>query len=97
MWFTVYMYVCMAPMYHPTTTQHCNKSLLAIKKVMSCIHMSDTKFHITFLQDVLGCTRDMDFILWPRNDLEGVTCFLFSRWKDDSEAEFKHIEVSYLM
>ena len=70
----------------------------AIKdRVMPCIHMSDTKFHIKFLQDVLGCTRDMDFILWPRNDLEGVTCFLFSRWKDDSEAEFKHIEVSYLM
>lgn len=46
-------------------------------------------------KDVLGCTRDMDFILWPRNDLEGVTCFLFSRWKDDSEAEFKHIEAKF--
>ncbi|XP_028416412.1 uncharacterized protein C6orf62 homolog [Dendronephthya gigantea] len=46
-------------------------------------------------KDVVGCTRDMDFILWPRNDLERVTCFLFSRWKGDSEAEFQHIEATF--
>lgn len=46
-------------------------------------------------KDVMGCSRDMDFILWPRNDLEKVVCFLFSRWKGDSEAEFKHLDASF--
>ncbi len=61
---------------------------------MCCASILLTQHSVASLQDVLGCIQDMDFILWPRNDLEGVTCFLFSRWKGDGEAEFQHVEVS---
>lgn len=46
------------------------------------------------LQDVLGCTTEIDFFLWPRNDIEKIECILFSRWKGD-DAPFKPIQVYY--
>nr|XP_027814765.1 uncharacterized protein C6orf62 homolog isoform X2 [Ovis aries] len=36
-------------------------------------------------RDVIGCTQEMDFILWPRNDIEKIVCLLFSRWKESDE------------
>lgn len=36
-------------------------------------------------RDVIGCTQEMDFILWPRNDIEKIVCLLFSRWKGSDE------------
>ncbi|KAL3868438.1 hypothetical protein ACJMK2_041245 [Sinanodonta woodiana] len=35
-------------------------------------------------RDVIGCTTDVDFFLWPRNDIDKIECHLFSRWKGDS-------------
>ncbi|XP_046857344.1 uncharacterized protein C6orf62 homolog isoform X2 [Xenia sp. Carnegie-2017] len=43
--------------------------------------------------DMPGCVRDIDFILWPRNDLAGMKCFLFSRWKGD--AKYRHVDVKF--
>ncbi|KAK7490424.1 hypothetical protein BaRGS_00018403 [Batillaria attramentaria] len=34
--------------------------------------------------DILGCTTDMDYFLWPRNDIDRIECHVFSRWKGDS-------------
>ena len=46
------------------------------------------------LQDVIGCTQEMDFILWPRNDIEKIVCLLFSRWKESDEP-FRPVQVFY--
>ncbi|XP_064605641.1 uncharacterized protein C6orf62 homolog [Liolophura sinensis] len=51
-------------------------------------------------KDVLGCTTEIDFFLWPRNDIDKIECHLFSRWKGDSDAfkpiqavfEFNHVD-----
>lgn len=47
------------------------------------------------LQDVIGCTQEMDFILWPRNDIEKIVCLLFSRWKGSDEP-FRPVQVLFL-
>lgn len=46
------------------------------------------------LQDVIGCTQEMDFILWPRNDIEKIVCLLFSRWKGSDEP-FRPVQVLF--
>ena len=45
-------------------------------------------------RDVIGCTQEMDFILWPRNDIEKIVCLLFSRWKESDEP-FRPVQVFY--
>lgn len=45
------------------------------------------------LQDVIGCTQEMDFILWPRNDIEKIVCLLFSRWKGADDEPFRPVQV----
>ncbi len=58
-----------------------------------CIPNLDYIFEIiVFVQDVLGCTTEMDFFLWPRNDIEKIECLLFSRWKGEDEV-FKPLQV----
>lgn len=46
-----------------------------------------------FSQDVIGCTQEMDFILWPRNDIEKIVCLLFSRWKGAEDEPFRPVQV----
>lgn len=48
------------------------------------------------LQDVIGCTQEMDFILWPRNDIEKIVCLLFSRWKGSDDEPFRPIQVWHM-
>lgn len=48
-------------------------------------------------QDVIGCTQAMDFILWPRNDIEKIVCLLFSRWKGAEEEPFRPVQVRKLV
>ncbi|XP_077991735.1 uncharacterized protein C6orf62 homolog [Glandiceps talaboti] len=45
-------------------------------------------------KDVIGCTQEMDFFLWPRNDLEKMECMLFSRWKGE-EDNFKPTQAKF--
>ena len=73
-----------------------NKIFILFKFLFWITCLIKHKLCTVWLQDVIGCSRDMDFILWPRNDVEKVVCFLFSRWKGDSEAEFRHVEVRQL-
>ncbi|XP_072026895.1 LOW QUALITY PROTEIN: uncharacterized protein C6orf62 homolog [Amphiura filiformis] len=40
-------------------------------------------------KDMIGCTTEIDFFLWPRRDLEKIECKLFSRWKGEEDAPFK--------
>lgn len=51
-------------------------------------------FFLILLQDVIGCTQEMDFILWPRNDIEKIVCLLFSRWKESDEP-FRPVQVFF--
>lgn len=50
-------------------------------------------FPCVLLQDVIGCTQEMDFILWPRNDIEKIVCLLFSRWKGADDVPFRPVQV----
>ncbi|MGH0164723.1 UNVERIFIED_CONTAM: hypothetical protein FKN15_076061 [Acipenser sinensis] len=43
-------------------------------------------------RDVIGCTQEMDFILWPRNDIEKIVCLLFSRWKGSDDEPFRLVQ-----
>ncbi|XP_033730817.1 uncharacterized protein C6orf62 homolog [Pecten maximus] len=45
-------------------------------------------------RDVLGCTTEMDFFLWPRSDIDKIECMLFSKWKGD-ESPFKPIQAEF--
>lgn len=45
-------------------------------------------------RDLIGCTTDVDYFLWPRNDLEKIECHLFSKWKDDS-GPYRKLEADY--
>ncbi|XP_028908586.1 uncharacterized protein C6orf62 homolog isoform X1 [Ornithorhynchus anatinus] len=45
-------------------------------------------------RDVIGCTQEIDFILWPRNDIEKIVCLLFSRWKG-SEEPFRPVQAKF--
>ncbi|KAL4646947.1 hypothetical protein GN956_G9629 [Arapaima gigas] len=45
--------------------------------------------------DVIGCTQEMDFILWPRNDIEKIVCLLFSRWKGSDNEPYRPVQVKF--
>ncbi|XP_038204502.1 LOW QUALITY PROTEIN: uncharacterized protein C6orf62 homolog [Arvicola amphibius] len=45
-------------------------------------------------RDVIGCTQEMDFILWPWNDIEKTVCLLFSRWKECDEP-FRPVQAKF--
>ncbi|KAK3803843.1 hypothetical protein RRG08_029435 [Elysia crispata] len=45
-------------------------------------------------RDVIGCTSDVDFFLWPRNDIEKIECHLYSRWKGE-DTPFRPLIVGY--
>ncbi|KAK2163411.1 hypothetical protein NP493_1462g00019 [Ridgeia piscesae] len=46
-------------------------------------------------KDVIGCTTDMNFFLWPRKDIERMECLLFSRWKGEENSIFKPLEAKF--
>ncbi|XP_016093881.1 uncharacterized protein C6orf62 homolog [Labeo rohita] len=46
-------------------------------------------------RDVIGCTQEMDFILWPRNDIEKIVCLLFSRWKGAEHEPFRPVQAKF--
>ncbi|KAL5021076.1 hypothetical protein ScPMuIL_000231 [Solemya velum] len=45
-------------------------------------------------RDVIGCSSDVDFFLWPRNDIDRIECKLFSRWKGDN-CSYKPIKADF--
>ncbi|MGH0117279.1 UNVERIFIED_CONTAM: hypothetical protein FKN15_032246 [Acipenser sinensis] len=46
-------------------------------------------------RDVIGCTQEMDFFLWPRNDIEKIVCLLFSRWKGSDDEPFRPVQAKF--
>eukprot|EP00914_Ancora_sagittata_P000916 GHVO01002410.1.p1 GENE.GHVO01002410.1~~GHVO01002410.1.p1 ORF type:complete len:241 (+),score=30.04 GHVO01002410.1:753-1475(+) len=46
--------------------------------------------------DIIGCTQDMDFFLWPRNDISHVEGFLFSRWKGVEQEPYRQLQAEFL-
>ncbi|ELT91449.1 hypothetical protein CAPTEDRAFT_40064, partial [Capitella teleta] len=46
--------------------------------------------------DIIGCTQDMDFFLWPRNDIDRVECHLFSRWKGLDHEPFRLLQAEFI-
>uniref|UniRef100_A0A2C9JRH4 Uncharacterized protein n=1 Tax=Biomphalaria glabrata TaxID=6526 RepID=A0A2C9JRH4_BIOGL len=46
-------------------------------------------------RDVIGCTGQVDFFLWPRNDIVSIQCHLFSRWKGE-ETPYKLLNAEYI-
>ncbi|KAL4236229.1 hypothetical protein ACF0H5_004616 [Mactra antiquata] len=45
-------------------------------------------------RDLVGCTTDVDYFLWPRNDIEKIECSLFSKWKEES-GPYRKIETAF--
>eukprot|EP00118_Oscarella_pearsei_P000971 m.6261 g.6261 ORF g.6261 m.6261 type:complete len:230 (+) comp15386_c0_seq1:176-865(+) len=46
-------------------------------------------------KDVIGCTQEMDFLLWPRNDIEKIVCLLFSKWKGEGDESYKPLKADF--
>jgi len=46
-------------------------------------------------KDVIGCTTEMDFFLWPRNDIDHIECLVFSRWKGDDEDPYRQLMATF--
>jgi len=49
-------------------------------------------YKLNIFQDMHGCTGNVDYFLWPRNDIERIECVMFSKWKDEI-GPYKRIEV----
>lgn len=43
-------------------------------------------------KDIIGCVQEIDFFLWPRNDIDKIVCLLFSRWKGEENSEYRLIQ-----
>ena len=54
-------------------------------------------FHFNTVQDIIGCVQEINFFLWPRNDIDKIICLLFSRWKGDENSEYRLIQVNTVM
>ena len=39
--------------------------------------------------------QEIDFFLWPRNDIDKIVCLLFSRWKGEENSEYRLIQVKF--
>uniref|UniRef100_UPI00358EA19D uncharacterized protein C6orf62 homolog n=1 Tax=Myxine glutinosa TaxID=7769 RepID=UPI00358EA19D len=46
-------------------------------------------------KDLRDSTQNMDFLLWPRRDIEEVKCLVFSRWKGASDEPYRHIQAQF--
>ncbi|KAF6036883.1 C6orf62 [Bugula neritina] len=46
-------------------------------------------------RDVVGCSEQVDFMIWPRNDVQSIRCHLFSRWKHETKSPFKPCMASF--
>ncbi|XP_065843235.1 uncharacterized protein C6orf62 homolog [Oscarella lobularis] len=46
-------------------------------------------------KDVIGCTQEMDFFLWPRNDIDKIVCLLFSKWKGEGDESYKPLKADF--
>lgn len=57
------------------------------------IQLHSSKWH-SLRKDVLGVTTDIDFFLWPRQDIDQIECLIFSRWKGDLEP-FKMLQATF--
>ncbi|KAH3694010.1 uncharacterized protein C6orf62 homolog [Dreissena polymorpha] len=45
-------------------------------------------------RDLYGSTTNVDYFIWPRNDVEKIECSLFSKWKEDI-GPYRKIEVNF--
>ncbi|XP_073256853.1 uncharacterized protein C6orf62 homolog [Porites lutea] len=46
-------------------------------------------------KDIIGCVQEINFFLWPRNDIDKIICLLFSRWKGDENSEYRLIQAKF--
>ncbi|XP_001629859.2 uncharacterized protein C6orf62 homolog [Nematostella vectensis] len=46
-------------------------------------------------KDIIGCNQAVDFFLWPRKDIDKIVCHLFSRWKEDTDAAYRPVQVEF--
>ncbi|XP_067932578.1 uncharacterized protein C6orf62 homolog [Watersipora subatra] len=40
-------------------------------------------------RDVIGCSDNIDFMVWPRKDINTIECHLFSRWRHETSSSFR--------
>lgn len=85
--------------YEQSILKGAKENIYSMESSLELLEKDMVQFHApqyhSLRKDVVGCSRDMDFILWPRSDLDKVVCFLFSRWKGDTQAEFRHVDASF--
>ncbi|KAF5901236.1 hypothetical protein DAT39_009054, partial [Clarias magur] len=74
-------------------------SSYSLESSLELLHKDVVQLHAPRYQsmrrDVIGCTQEMDFILWPRNDIEKIVCLLFSRWKGADHEPFRPVQAKF--
>jgi len=48
-------------------------------------------------RDVIGGSENIDFMIWPRNDILSIQYRLFSRWKHEQNSPFKHLNADFTL
>ena len=44
--------------------------------------------------DISDAVSDVDFLLWPRSDIERIECLVYSNWKHEPNQPHQSIEVN---
>ncbi|XP_028673401.1 uncharacterized protein C6orf62 homolog [Erpetoichthys calabaricus] len=74
-------------------------SSYSLESSLELLHKDVVQLHAPRYQsmrrDVIGCTQEMDFILWPRNDIDKIVCLLFSRWKGSDDEQFRPVQAKF--
>lgn len=76
------------------------KNIYSVESSRELIEKDVLQLHIpryaSMRKDVLGCSQEMDFFLWPRGDLLCIRCFVFSRWKDQLDEPFRLVQADFM-
>ncbi|XP_062506878.1 uncharacterized protein C6orf62 homolog [Corticium candelabrum] len=91
----------------PVMTNNYEESILrgvkeeaySLESSLELLEKDVVQFHAPRYQslrkDVIGCTQEMDFYLWPRNDIESLKCLLFSKWKGEPDDSYKPLKADF--
>lgn len=92
----------------PVMTNNYEQSILdgaknysySIESSQELIDKDVVQFHAHHWQpmrrDVIGCTSQLDFFLWPRNDIESIQCHMYSRWKGE-DGPYQPLNAGYTL
>ncbi|CAK8698635.1 uncharacterized protein C6orf62 homolog [Clavelina lepadiformis] len=85
--------------YESTIMKAAEESMFSIDNGKNLLDKDTVQLHASTYhhlhEGVSTSVPSMNFLLWPRKDIDHITCAVFSRWKDDPGATFQHIQQEF--